>query len=67
MGAVETIFSKITEICALAEHMFITQTRKTELCLGHDLGSLRGGLFLKDMAFPQPLAAFTYNATRELC
>ena len=34
--------------------MFITQTREREICLSHDLGSLRGGLFLKDKAFPQP-------------
>ena len=41
--------------------MFITQTREIELCLNHDLGSLRGGLFLKDTVYPQPVAAFSYN------
>ena len=65
MGDVATIFPTLTGTWALPEHVFITQTRETELCFSHDLGSLRGGLFLKDTAFPQPVAAFAYNATRD--
>ena len=48
MGAVATIFSTFTVIFALLEHIFITQTRETELCLSHNIGSLRGSLFLKN-------------------
>ena len=64
MGAVATIFLTLTRNWALPKHVFIAQTRETEPCFSHDLGSLRGGL-LKDMAFPQPVAAFAYNATRD--
>ena len=54
MGAVATIFPTLTGTWALPKHVFITQTRETELRLSHDLGSLCGGLFLKDTALPPP-------------
>ena len=47
MGAVATIFSTLTGTWALPKHVFITQNRETELCLSHDLGSLRGVFSLK--------------------
>ena len=65
MGAVATNFSTFTGTFALREHMFITQTGETELCLSHDRVSLREGLFFKDTAFPQPVAALAYNATKD--
>ena len=47
MGAVATIFSTITGTWALPKHVFTAQTRETELCFSHDLGSLRGVFSLK--------------------
>ena len=67
LGAVAANFLTFTRTWTLPNHVFITQTRETDLCFRQNLSSLRASLFIEHKTLPQVVNAFAYNAAWDRC